>query len=92
VDYLHRVGNSKIRPIADTLNFFSLVIRTVMYFKPLKFFLPVSALMVLTGLGLGIEKIWTERGISDATTLLVVGGLEIGALGLLADLVVKRNR
>jgi glycosyltransferase involved in cell wall biosynthesis len=92
VDYLQRVGNSKIRPIADTFNFFSLVLRTVMYFKPLKFFLPVSALMVLAGLGLGIEKLWMEHGISDATTLLVVGGLEIAALGLLADLVVKRNR
>jgi hypothetical protein len=63
-----------------------------MYFKPLKFFLPVSALMVLAGLGLGIEKMWWEHGISDATTLLVVSGLEIAALGLLADLVVKRNR
>jgi glycosyltransferase involved in cell wall biosynthesis len=92
VDYLHRVGESKIRPVADTINFFSLVLRTVMYFKPLKFFLPVSAVMILAGLGLGIEKIVTEHGISDATTLLTVGGLEIAALGLLADLVVQRNR
>lgn len=92
VDYLHRVGDSKIRPIADTMNFFSLVLRTVMYFKPLKFFLPVGALLMLGGIGLGIEKLVTEHGISDATTLLTVGGLEIVALGLLADLVVKRNR
>lgn len=92
VEYLPRVGSSKIRPIADTLNFFSLVIRTVMYFKPLKFFLPLSVLMVGLGAALGIDKLVRDHGISDATTLLVVGGLEIAALGLLADLVVKRNR
>jgi glycosyltransferase involved in cell wall biosynthesis len=92
VDYLPRVGESKIRPVADTLHFFQLVLRTVMYFKPLKFFVPVSLLMVGLGLGLGAAKMVREGGISDATTLLVVGGLEIAALGLLADLVVKRNR
>jgi glycosyltransferase involved in cell wall biosynthesis len=92
VDYLVRVGSSKIRPIADTLNFFSLVLRTVMYFKPLKFFMPLSALMTVAGLAIGIDKLIREGGVSDATTLLVVGGLEIAALGLLADLVVKRNR
>jgi glycosyltransferase involved in cell wall biosynthesis len=92
VDYLPRMGESKIRPIADTVNFFSLVLRTVMYFKPLKFFLPVGAVMMLAGLVLGIDKMITEHGISDATTLLMVGGLEVVALGLLADLVVKRNR
>jgi hypothetical protein len=86
------VGNSKIRPVADTINFFSLVLRTVMYFKPLKFFLPVGAVLILLGVGLGIEKLWSEHGISDATTLLTVGGIEVVALGLLADLVVKRNR
>ncbi|MFH1562317.1 MAG: glycosyltransferase family 2 protein, partial [Nitrospirota bacterium] len=32
IDYLERQGKSKIRPIRDTYNFLTLIIRTVMYF------------------------------------------------------------
>ncbi len=92
VDYRPRVGDSKIRPIRDTANFFSLVLRTVMYFKPLKFFIPLGGLLFLVGVGIGIEKLVVEHGISDATTLMTVAGLQVAALGLLADLMVKRNR
>jgi len=92
VDYRPRVGDSKIRPIRDTANFFSLVLRTVMYFKPLKFFIPMGGFMFLVGVGIGVEKLVVEHGISDATTLMTVAGLQIAALGLLADLMVKRNR
>jgi len=92
VEYLPRTGTSKIRPITDTVNFFSLVLRTVMYFKPLKIFLPLSGMMILSGTALGVLKLIQEHGISDATTLLIVAGLQTAALGLMADLVVKRHR
>ncbi|MBU1240712.1 glycosyltransferase family 2 protein, partial [Myxococcota bacterium] len=39
INYLHREGKSKIRPIYDTLNFISLILRMAIYFKPLKFFI-----------------------------------------------------
>jgi glycosyltransferase involved in cell wall biosynthesis len=45
VSYLSRVGASKIRPLQDTVNFFSLVLRVVMYFKPLKIFIPLSGVL-----------------------------------------------
>ena len=35
IDYHQRVGRSSIRPIRDTVKFFSLVVRAVMYFRPL---------------------------------------------------------
>src|SRR5262249_12655404 len=38
VDYYKRKGMSKIRPFRDTYNFFMLVIRTIMYFDPLRVF------------------------------------------------------
>jgi glycosyltransferase involved in cell wall biosynthesis len=92
IDYRPRTGDSKIRPISDTLNFFSIVLRTVMYFKPLKIFLPLSGAMIFTGITLGIWKLAQEGGVTDATTLFVVAGLQTAAIGLLADLVVKRHR
>lgn len=42
IDYAKRQGTSKIRPIYDTANFFNLVVRTVLYFRPLKVFTPLA--------------------------------------------------
>jgi len=92
IEYRHRVGVSKIQPIRDTLNFFSLVVRVVMYFKPLKIFMPLSGIMFLIGGGLG----WYEKvqglPLGGAALLLLVGAVQVAALGLLADLLVKRGR
>jgi glycosyltransferase involved in cell wall biosynthesis len=92
IEYRHRVGASKIQPLRDTLNFFSLVLRVVMYFKPLKIFIPLSGIMFLSGGGLG----WYEKihglPLGGAALLLLVGGVQVAALGLLADLLVKRGR
>ncbi|MEO0661791.1 MAG: glycosyltransferase family 2 protein, partial [Planctomycetota bacterium] len=43
IDYAPRQGSSKIKPIRDTLGFLALIIRTIVYFNPLKVFLPVAA-------------------------------------------------
>jgi len=92
IEYRHRVGVSKIQPVRDTLNFFSLVLRVVMYFKPLKIFIPLSGIMFLSGGGLG----WYEKvqglPLGGAALLLLVGAVQVAALGLLADLLVKRGR
>ena len=47
INYASRRGKSKIRPIADTLNFIQLIVRTVTYFRPLKVFVPLSLLLFL---------------------------------------------
>ncbi|MGF1494894.1 MAG: glycosyltransferase family 2 protein [Microcoleaceae cyanobacterium] len=43
IDFHHRKGKSKIKPIRDTLRFVQLILRTGLYFAPLKVFLPVAA-------------------------------------------------
>jgi glycosyltransferase involved in cell wall biosynthesis len=96
INYRARVGSSKIRPIRDTLNFIQLILRTVFYFDPLKVLLPVS--LVLMGLGgiVGVGTLVLQNcfGIGkfmDVTTqLLILTGLQILAIGGLADLVSKR--
>ncbi|MBN1165218.1 MAG: glycosyltransferase family 2 protein [Candidatus Krumholzibacteriota bacterium] len=89
IDYFKRDGKSKIRPIHDTLNFISLIVRTVMYFNPLKVFLPVSCMVSLLGVALLAYDIFVIRNLGDKTVLMLSIGFLIGILGLLADLIVK---
>src|SRR5574337_1100811 len=50
IEYKMRSGRSKIRPIRDTMNFLQLIIRTVLYFDPLKIFLPMSMLFFISSI------------------------------------------
>ncbi|MGE0610462.1 MAG: glycosyltransferase family 2 protein, partial [Pirellulales bacterium] len=51
-EYRPRIGQSKFHPIKDTLAYLSTVIRIVLYFRPLKVFLPLAGLL----LGGGVAK------------------------------------
>ena len=96
ISYAPRVGESKIRPFRDTFNFFSLVLRVVMYFKPLKIFIPLSAIILVSGLGLGVTTWLNHQPFSGTTLFLLITSLQIALwiaiTGLLADLLVKRGR
>ena len=54
IDYYARQGRSKIRPVYDTLNFLQLIVRTVLYFNPLRVFLPLSLFFFGAGLVVGL--------------------------------------
>ena len=91
INYRERKGRSKIRPIRDTLNFLSLLLRTTIYFNPLKVFLPLSLLCFLAA-AIVFGWSWRAGQILDATvSILIVTGVQIAVLGLLADLVVRRS-
>ncbi len=91
IDYRRRKGRSTIHPIKDTMNFLLLVVRTVMYFRPLKVFLPAGVLILLVGLGkLVFIDIMVKHNITDLSVVLLLGGIQICFFGLLADLIVKR--
>lgn len=90
ISYSRRVGKSKISPIRDTFNFVSLIIRTVMYFNPLKIFIPISLLLAGLGMVTLCYDVFAIHNIGDKTVLLLSMGLLIGAIGLLSDLIVKK--
>lgn len=92
IHYRERVGVSKIRPLQDTINFFSLVLRVVMYFKPLKIFIPLSGIILLAGIVSGLMTAAHGLPLNLTTLFLLVAGVQVAALGLLADLLVKRGR
>lgn len=91
IDYLPRVGQSKIRPIQDTLNFIQLILRIALYFAPLKIFLPLSGLLILAALGWGFFS-WLALGrLADVSTLVIVmTAVQVAVVGLLAELINHR--
>jgi glycosyltransferase involved in cell wall biosynthesis len=94
IDYKKRAGSSKIRPIRDTLGFLSLIVRTVLYFNPLKVFFPVAVVIGLALAGsLYFDIVVIDPpNLSDKTVLLFVALVQVLSVGLLADLVDKRSR
>jgi len=92
IDYYKRVGRSTFHPLTDTYNYLSLVVRAVMYFEPLKVFLPVALTMLTIGAGKMIYDIFTYHfHFAPSTVMLVLTGIQVGAIGLLADLIVKKG-
>lgn len=91
IDYHQRTGNSKIRPIHDTLNFLVLILRVCVYFEPLKVFVPPAVLLALGGVGLGASQVLTNGGLGDAPVLMIVAALQILLSGLIADMISRRH-
>jgi glycosyltransferase involved in cell wall biosynthesis len=90
INYYKRDGKSKIKP-NDALNFFMLITRTVTYFNPLRIFLPISIVLFFLGfLRLGYE-IFFLFNLTDSSTLLLLFAVQIGLIGIIADLIVKRS-
>jgi glycosyltransferase involved in cell wall biosynthesis len=90
VDYAHRTGKSKIRPIRDTLNFLVLILRVSIYFHPLKVFLPVAGLVGATGVSYGAYQIW-QGDLGEVPVLLLISALIILMNGLIADMIARKN-
>ena len=90
IDYYKRSGKSKIRPIRDTLNFIQLTIRMVLYFNPLKIFLPLCLPLILLGGGLIAYQAIFLRNITSVSIIISLAGIQLLAIGMIADLIDKR--
>ena len=91
IDYFERKGKSKIRPIHDTLNFIQLIIRTVLYFNPLKVFLPLSLFLVLLAfLVLLGSWVFTGKAMDVTFGVILMTSVMVMMIGMLADLIDKR--
>ncbi len=89
INYEHRIGKSKIRPIRDSINFFNLIIRTIIYFAPLKIFTPISLVLALIGIGLLAYRAIIGEGLAVTIVVIFLAALQIATIGLLADMISK---
>jgi len=89
IDYASRTGSSKIRPIADTINFIQLILKTVFYFNPLKVFLPISLILLLTGIFFLVLRC-LGLGYGTVSIIFLLSSLNILTSALIADLIIKK--
>ncbi|MFL6240024.1 MAG: glycosyltransferase family 2 protein [Actinomycetes bacterium] len=90
IDYSSRAGRSKFHFIRDAYLYILQVLRMVMYFNPLKVLMPVALWIIAAG---GVKMVtdvirfgWRVPG---STVLILLTGLQIAALALLGDLIVR---
>ena len=92
IDYYTRKGKSKFHPLKDTYNYLTLVVRSVTYFNPIKVFLPISLfLFAVGGIKLLRDVIVYSFHVPASTVILLLTAVQLGAMGLLADLIVKKT-
>ena len=90
IDYYRTKSKSKFRPIRDTLNYFYLIIRTILYFNPLKIFIPFSLILFFASLAVFAYSWFFSPRIMDVTVaILFISAIQIMVLGMLAELIVK---
>ncbi|MHB0875603.1 MAG: glycosyltransferase family 2 protein [Anaerolineae bacterium] len=92
IEYYPRKGRSTFHPVRDTYNYLSLVVRTVMYFNPLRVFLPIASLLLFVGVVKLIRDFITYQSfyVPAITFTILMTALQVLVLGLLADLIVRK--
>ncbi len=69
-----------------------LILRTGMYFAPLRVFLPVAALFA-AGFAVSLYlDLFVRRNLTEATLVLLVTSTQLAMFALLADMIDKRSR
>jgi len=89
INYYQRTGESKIRPF-HAFEFLLLVIRLIVYFKPLKIFAPAALACFLLGFFRALYTIIRDNWkITELSVMMLISALMIFLIGLLADMFVK---
>ena len=91
INYYKRTGHSTIRPMRDFLGFVLLIIRIIVYFKPLNVFLPVSAMLLVIGMAKATLDFFYQHYLGVASAIAILAALQIAFMGLLADLIMRRT-
>ena len=93
ITYSKRTGKSKFRPIRDTLNFFQLIIRTILYFNPLKVFVPLSLIFFFLAIVVFLWSYFFTPKVMDVTTaIFLLSSIQVLSIGMLADLITKIHK
>lgn len=89
--YHKRIGKSKFHPVKDTASYFKTVVRMVMYFNPLRVFLPMAGLTLLAGMAKAVMSLKYTQTLQESDIIIFMVAIMLTALGLIADLIVVYN-
>lgn len=70
ISYFKRIGKSKIKPVQDFFNFLMLVLKIISYFKPLRFFIPISLFFLIASILRSIRDVIVANAIGSVAVLL----------------------
>jgi len=83
INYLARLGQSKIRP-RHAYDFMLLILRTIVFFNPLKVFIPLGVFLFLAGMAKFVYDVFIGN-LSETAIFFLLAALIIWCVGLLAD-------
>lgn len=90
IETKRRIGKSKIRLIKDGFRFLVIILRISSYYSPLKIFLPVSALMFLTGFGYGLYKVlFLNTRYGPTSAMIMTVAVVVFMVGLVSEQVAQ---
>ncbi len=92
IGYRPRIGRSKFHPIKDTWAYLGTVVRIVLYFRPLKVFLPLSGLLIAAGVAKSIWSFLATGSMQESDIVVLTAGFMTCMLGLLAEVIVAHHR
>jgi glycosyltransferase involved in cell wall biosynthesis len=92
VPYRPRIGKSKFHPIKDTWAYLATVLRMVLYFRPLKIFLPLAGLLMASGVLKSLWSFHSTGSMQESDIVVFVAGFMTAMLGLLAEVIVAHHR
>ncbi|MEV4294977.1 glycosyltransferase family 2 protein [Microbispora rosea] len=90
IEYAKRAGKSKFNFVSDAYRYILQVLRMVMYFNPLKVLMPPALWLVGIGFVKGLYDV-VRYGfyLTSNAIVIFISGMLIGAVALLADLIVR---
>jgi glycosyltransferase involved in cell wall biosynthesis len=91
INYSGRIGKSKISPIRDTLRFAQLILRTGMYFAPLRVLMPIAGVLFLAFLASLYYDVFILKNLTDKSVLFFMFSMNVAIFALLADMIDKRS-
>lgn len=92
VPYRRRIGRSKFHPVKDTAAYLATVVRMVLYFRPLKVFLPLAAGVSCLGVAKSVLSFWITGSMQESDVVLLTAGFMTAMFGMLAEVIVAHHR
>ncbi|MCG2809785.1 MAG: glycosyltransferase family 2 protein [Candidatus Portnoybacteria bacterium] len=93
IDYHKRTGKSTLKPLKSFGQFIGLLLKISLFFKPIRIFLPLSMLLLLSAMSIAFYSLCFQDIFYDTTTiLLATTALQTLFFGLLAEIIVHNRR
>jgi glycosyltransferase involved in cell wall biosynthesis len=85
IDAAAREGASKIRLVADGVQFFVILLKVITIFSPMRVFLPLSAASFAVGAVYAIWTIVTQAHVTNSSVLLILLSVIVFLVGLVSE-------